>query len=420
MRSGHLGRGAWLAWTILCTSLCVTSVEAQSPVVCAAFDDPELLARIRGQTRDLPISLVSAPSAEVSHPTAEQLQAIARERAAEFVVSVDQEPNGARTVYVFDARASELRVRTAPAPDRKHRFARSAAAETVALIVRGELSDALAAHASQQVHAKPVEQSTPIAQNPPERAGPSTAPGPSGFDKVASTAQETRPSTTKPAEKPARDQEASAAEPAEDSEPEHENEDEDEDEPETGDAVTSFSLGAPQLSLELAARASTPIDSRYFLGAGLSLRLSFDYFSVGVTGSTTLPDRAEIQSLALTLREHGVGLDMLARLPLTAAFELGMGAAGRWLFYRRSAESSSSEWNPEPADTSSTFAVGPQAELRWQLVQHLGVSVRIGLDVLLSPVSWRYRLDTNPRDRIELEQQNRTQPWLSVGVYGSM
>jgi hypothetical protein len=404
MRSGHLGRGAWLAWMILCTCLCVTSVHAQSPVVCAAFDDAELLARIRGQTRDLPISLISA-TADLSHPTATQLQAIARERAADFVVSVDQDPNGSRTVYVFDARAEELRVRTAPAPDRKHRFARSAAAETVALIVRGELSDALAARASQQAQA--AQAAKEIAQTPPPPARAPAASTPSN-----TTSQPITRPTSKPAEKPAQN-EARAEELTEQaSEPEPE--------PEPDNTTSSISLGPPQLSLELAARASTPIDTRYFLGAALHLRLSFDYFSVGVTGSTTLADRAEIQGLALTLREHGVGIDALAHLPLTAAFRVGLGATGRWLFYRRSAESGRSEWTPEPADTTSTFAIGPQAELRWQFAQHLGMSVRIGLDVLLRPVSWNYRLDTNARVPIELERQNRTEPWVSVGVYGSM
>ena len=141
---------------------------------------------------------------------------------------------------------------------------------------------------------------------------------------------------------------------------------------------------------------------------------------MGITGSSTLADQRDIQGLTLSLREHSVGIDAFAHLPLTAAIELGLGAAGRLLFYRRSAESGNPEWNPEPANTSSTFAIGPQAELRWQLVEHLGLSIRIGLDVLLRPISWRYRLDTSPRDPIELERQNRTQPWLSVGVYGSL
>ncbi|HTU63115.1 MAG TPA: hypothetical protein VMF89_31865, partial [Polyangiales bacterium] len=261
--------------------------------------------------------------------------------------------------------------------------------------------------------------------DPLERAGPSSVSSPPDAGRETSTAQVARSATSKPAERPKTNEVTRAAESTGDSEHEHEHEhdstehDSTEHEHEPDD-TNPISLGPPQLSLELAARASTPIDSRYFFGVALSLRLSLDYFSLGVTGSTTLADRAEIQSLALTLREHGVGIDALAHLPLTAAFRLGLGATGRWLFYRRSAESGSPEWNPEPADTSSTFAVGPQAELRWQLVEHLGVSVRIGLDVLLRPVSWRYRLDTNPRVPIELERQNRTEPWLSVGVYGSM
>jgi len=413
MRSGHLGRGAWLAWTILCTWMCVTSVHAQSAVVCAGFDDAELLARIRGQTRDLPISLSSSPSTDLSHPSAAQLQAVAREQSADFVVSVDQDSNGARTVYVFDARAGELRVRAAPAPDRKHRFARSAAAETVALIVRGELSDALAARESEQREAG--RETTPITETPPDRAGPPPASSTSARDVTSQPV--TRSTPNKAPEKPATQSEASTEEPEEEEPEEEEPEPEPEPEP---DSTTPISLGPLTLSLELAGRASTPIDERYFLGAAISLRVSLDYFSLGVTGNTTLADRREIQGLALTLREHGIGIEALAHLPLTAAFRLGLGVAGRFLFYRRSTESGNAEWNPEPANTSSTIALGPQAELRWQLVEHLGLSVRFGLDVLLRPVSWRYRLDTNQRDPIELERQNRTEPWLSVGVYGSL
>jgi hypothetical protein len=377
------------------------------------LDDAELLARIRGQTRDLPISLFSDTSIRVSHPSEAQLQAIARQHSAEFVVSVDQEPNGSRSVYVLDVRAAELRVRSAPAPDRKHRFARSAAAETVALIVRGELSDALAARASRASEEARGKESTPSAATPPEHASPANAtPGEPSTSATARTV--TRPDSTTRAAEPGtsgpgiRDEDED-----EDKDDEHEDEDEDED-------GGGFSLGIPPISLELAGRASTAIDDRYFFGALLNVRLSFDYFSVGVTASSTLANRAEIQGLTLTLREHGFGVDALAHLPLTAATRLGLGVAGRWLFYRRSGESGNPEWNPEPADTSSTLAVGPQAELRWQLLQHLGASVRIGLDVLLRPISWRYRLDTNPRVPIELERQNRAQPWLAVGVYGNL
>jgi hypothetical protein len=312
-------------------------------------------------------------------------------------------------------------VRTAPAPDRKHRFARSAAAETVALIVRGELSDALAARASQQVDAAKASS--------PERAGTTNAPAIEP-NQSSTSPPVARAANTKTPQKPAVNSEPSTREAEKaseqeaqeepDAEAQLEPEPEPEPEPEGTSADGSSWLSPRQLSLELTGRASTPIDGRYFIGIALNLRLSFDYLSIGVTASSTLANRAEIQALTLTIREHGIGIDVLAHLPLTAAARIGLGAAGRWLFYRRSAQSGNPEWNPEPADTSSTFALGPQAELRWQLANHLGVSIRIGLDVLIRPVSWRYRLDTNPRVPIELERQNRSEPWLAVGVYGSL
>ena len=370
-------------------------------MVCAGFDDAELLARIRGQTRDLPVRLISAAPVELLHPAQSELQALAREYSAEFVVTVDQQPNGSRTVYVLDVRAAELRVRSTPAPDRRHRFARSAIAETVALIVRGELSDALAAHAAQSPPAQESARSdaTTVEQPPAER----------------DVSEPNRATTSAPA--------SPTLAPAESDEPadvaasadtyEHQRR-----------GVRKGSepswLGPPTLSLELAGRVSVPMADRYFLGAALGLRLSFAHLSVGLSASSTLPNRAQRQGLTLGLREHSVGLDAFAHLQLTAAALVGLGVTGRWLFYRRSAESSAPEWNAEPADTSSTLAIGPQAELRWQLLQPLGLAVRAGLDVLLRPISFRYRTETNQSDPNELERQNRVAPWLAVGVYGSL
>jgi hypothetical protein len=420
MKSGHVGRClAWLAWIVICASAsvtctCVTRVHAQSRVVCAGFDDAELLARVRGQTRDLPIVLVTAASANVTQPSAEQLQAIARDNAAELVVSVDEEPNGARVVYVFDARTAELRVRKTPAPQRKQRFARSAAAETLALIVRGELSDILRARALE----------ARAASEPPS----TVSSGSSATSSEPSTARTERArSEAKATAKPApREEPAAAAQTEPEPEPEPEPEAPEATEPEATEPEATEPdpgpswLSTTQLSLELAGRVSTPVSKRYFWSGALTLRWSFEHASIGVTAATSLANRAEREGLTLTLREHSVGIDVLAHLPVSAAFRLGFGAAGRLSLYQRTANSSDPSWRPEPSSTSRSVALGPQAELRWQLAEHIGVNVRIGLDVLLRPVSWRYSPDASTRVPVELERQNRTEPWLSLGVFGSL
>lgn len=436
MRSGHVSGGrARLACAafyalalsgIFVTGACVTRVYAQSPVVVAGVDDAELLSRIRGQTRDLPIALIRADAAALSRPSAAQLQTIARAHDAEFVVHVEQEANGGRVVYVLDVLADELRLRAAPAPQRRHRFARSAAAETIALIVRGELADALAARASQTKPA-PSTESTASPNPQSGRASPAnTAQTPTDQAQTTraqtTTKQAAQPSTARaqpPEPKPEqKDEPQPEPEPAQKDEPEREETEELEDTADSGPPSTWFI--PTQLSLEVAGRISTPITDRYFFGAALSLRCTFDYISIGLTGGSSLVDRANIQGLTLSLRERAIGFEAFVHLPLPARFSAGLGATGRWLFYQRNAASSDPDWRPEPADTSTTFAVGPQLELRWQLAEPIGVSVRFGLDVLLRPVSWRYRLDTNPRVPVELEHQNRTVPWLSLGVFGSL
>jgi hypothetical protein len=273
----------------------------------------------------------------------------------------------------------------------------------VALIVRGELSDALSARASES-------------KNTPSRA-----------PDVGTAAAEVASTTSTPVRSPASKNTAAprvatAPKPAVQLRAAETEETDSAEEPDVSRAYAGprFSLGPSQLSLELAGRVSSAVAGRYFFGAALNLRLSFDHFSVGITGSSTLADRAVLQGLTLTLREHGVGVDVLGHVPLSASFRVGLGAAGRWLFYRRNAASGDPGWQPAPAGTATSFAVGPQLELRWQLAQHLGLGIRIGLDVLLRPVSWRYRLDTNPRVPVELEAQNRVASWLSVGVHGSL
>lgn len=418
MKSGHARfRRVCAAWALACAWLCVARVQAQqaqSPVVCAAFDDAELLARIRGQTRDLPIRLVPAPDESVTQPTAAQLLTIARSHKAEFVVSVDQEPGAARVVYVFDALTSELRVRTAPAPDRKHRFGRSAAAETVALIVRGELSDALAVREEREA-AESHGTDTPAAPGrnsasvnaPPEQ--PSQRAQATPADEPAAPPA-TPPKRAEPRRKPARTQRVEAVpdepEPAPEQEPEP--------------ASTGSWLDGSQLSLELAGRASMVVARRYFFGGALGLRWTLRNLSLGVTGSMSLADSAERQGLTLSLREQTVSAEALGHVPLSAALTAGFGIAGRLSFYRRTASSADPTWKPQPSETSTTAALGPLAELRWQLQQHIGIGIRIGLDVLLRPVTFRYRLDTNTSDPVELERQNRVAPWLSLGVYGSL
>jgi hypothetical protein len=113
-------------------------------------------------------------------------------------------------------------------------------------------------------------------------------------------------------------------------------------------------------------------------------------------------------------------VEALAHLPLSAAFSAGLGAAVRLSSYSRSASSRDPSWKPQPSETNTTAAIGPIAELRWQFHQHVGVAIRIGLDVLLQPVTFRYSLDTKTSLPIELERQNRGEPWLSLGVFGSL
>lgn len=427
MRSGHLGlHRAWLAWALVCVLGHIAPAHAQTPVLCTGACDGALFARIRGQTRDLPIRLINAPREGLRQPSAERLQEFAAEHAARFVVAIERAPSGARAVYVYDTRSRDLRVRGAPPPARRDRFGRSAASETVALIVRGELSDALKARASDvQRGSAPTETTSSTASQPgtgprdasTERAGEAAtvsndarqAPqrtGQSSDTHPAATATPAQPSGTRPSprQSPSRERQSADTDGL----------------PQTASDTTSASawLQPVGVTFELAARLSTPNEQRYFVGPNLCARLFMGALSLGMSGSVSMESRSVVRGLELSLREYTLGLEALAHLQLTRTLRGGLGIAGRWLFYRRqtAATAGASDWALEPARIATSLAVGPLLDLRWQLAQHLGMTLRIGLDIVLRPLSLRVRSQQNGNLLQELERMRRLEPWITLGA----
>ena len=126
-------------------------------------EDEELVRRIRGQTVDLDLSLVPV-RAESSSPTVAlqfaRAHALAAAHQAQAVIWFRTDENGALVVYIADPGRDRLFERAIPQtsadPD-----ARSAAAETAALVVRSALRALLAGSPIGAPRTRPTEKPVP-------------------------------------------------------------------------------------------------------------------------------------------------------------------------------------------------------------------------------------------------------------------
>lgn len=460
MRSGQVGHGqAWLACALAVLAwLYAASAHAQATVVYAGMPDAELFARIRGQTRDLPIVLHQTPSRAPRKPDSAELRALADQTDAELVVTVERLPSGAHAVYVYDAATGELRTRMAPAARRHDRFARSAAAETIALIVRGELSDALANRrtnapvapgstqsgvASAKGEGAPGQSRANRTDGTTDTSGPRPSQAPTGVAGSASARQPdksvrappiepppggsratSQPQQQRPAfesqggDQPQENENQASSEGAETDDEIRDDRDEGQEQDEAQERDNRPWLSQVAFSIAVGGRLSTPSAERFLFGPALGLHLRLGNLSVGVVGTTSTSSRAEIQRLRIGLREHSVGLEILGTFSVLRGLALGIGGAGRWLLYQRETSSSDPNWVPQPARTLTSIALGPLLQLRWEPLGFLGLDVRIGLDGVLSPLSLRYATnELGPGDAVELERQRRWEPWVALGVF---
>ena len=425
MRSGHASRtrlahGA-LAWAAVL--FCASLAAAQPHVACVEPANPELAARIRGQTRDLPLRLSYVSAQLGANPTPEQLHALAKQHAAQLVVQVTPLPGGAHVVRVYDPERRELRKRSAPAPSRRERWSRSAAAETIALIVRGELSDVLRARAAEP---GPASDST-LAQT---RSGPSEGAanklGPSGSaangDSSSRAAPTPATSVDTPAAPPQRDAE-SRAQPAP---PERDAASRTQPAPlpaaellSTSPPSTSGSgsLALDSIALGLGMRLSYAAPSRLFAAPLVSVALRFTHIAVGISASTSLSDEARAETLTIWLREHAVAAELALRLPLGSQWELSAGPTAGALLHSRTVLSPDPSWELRRQHTSSSAVLGLRAALRFVLSSHLSVSLRGGFDYMLRPLHFAVAPRSDPDAPRDVAELNALQPLADLALY---
>jgi hypothetical protein len=357
MESGHCKQRALPFFLVFLASWFAASQAAAAPrVVCVDPQDSQLVARIQGQTRDLGIELAWLADDSRSVPTAPGLAELAQRSAAEYVVVVQPSAAGGLTVYVYDAARKLLRERAVPpARDGEH-LAASTMAETAALIVRGELSAALAL-AKEEAETKasaPAPPPPPAPEPAPPTPPPHVAPPPAA--------------------------------------PRHE----------------------PVLSLAAAIRVSAPGAGLWLGGAGLGVRLGWSVLELGVLVGTTLPADLQQEALRVSLRRHDLELEAFARLRLAPQLALLLGAGAGVVVYARKTQSTGSAQMKTPDNASWSALLGPRAELRWQFAHSVSAAARVGVDFIPQPTHLTYQ---NPdQTRASLGELVAYEPWAALGL----
>ena len=340
--------------------------DERARVVCIDPHDPELVARIEGQTRDLEIALRWLDQPLGAEPTAAELAQLAHDQTAQFVVVVQPNATAGLDVYVYAAAQHALRTRQVPRPVGAARLAASTVAETAALIVRGELSAVLSGEAT--------------IPNPPE-----TPAGPSAEAASQSQSPAAVSSTQSPAQ-------AASLEPA--------------------------AHGGTGIVLAAGLRASLAAAHHALGGPWLSVSLALSSVELGLAASTTLPNQLHDASVRVALRRHALGIEALARLALAARVELGAGVAIGLAFYPRQTRlGTGSGLRETAASTSWTPTFGPVVGLRWRFVARGGLALRLGLDVNSRPTHFVYDDVSMTSGSVELAKLNVLEPWGLAALF---
>jgi hypothetical protein len=354
MGSGHSKQRALpIVLAFLANWLVVGHVAAAPRVVCVDPQDSQLVARIQGQTRDLGISIEWVREPASAAPAATQLADLARRSAADFVVSVQPSAAGGLTVYIYGAAHAALRQRDVPLPHDSERLAASTMAETAALIVRGELSAALASakeEAEAQTH---VPAKVPVVA--PQKATPPTPP-------------------VKPAPEP--DERA--------------------------------------LSLAASVRVSAPGAGLVLGGARFGVRYRWSAVELGIAFGTTLPAELQRDALSVSLRRHDAQLEAFGQLHLARELALLLGAGAGVVVYARTTRSTDSSSMKTPDHPSWSALLGPIAELRWRFAHSVAATARVGVDFILQPT--RFTAHNPDGTSTSLGDLAPYEPWAALGL----
>jgi hypothetical protein len=391
--------------------LCFTRSANAAPVRVACVDpgNRELRARIEGQTRDLALQMIWVARQGDAPPGATSLAQIAKRYGARLVVALQPSAAGGSSVYVYDSAQRVLRVRQVPPPRNGDRMAQSTAAETAALIIRGELSAALAALHEPGSEPSSNQDGPSSSEEPaPSQSGegkPVPSPGKTPQERKGPQTAQQEPQTPRDGSK----KPPASPEPPEEPPPE-------EPPPEAGSGLPEAARPERVLTLEAGLRVSAPGAGVLLAGAWLSGRLALNRVEMGLGASTTLPSDLARGANRIALRRHAIAAELSALVVWGYDLELWLGVSAGLALHHRETRNADAELDPQPARTTPGFVFGPLAEARWRFAPNLGLSLRAGVDFLLQPPRFTYGQPQAPR---ELARLAPYEPFVSLALFAN-
>jgi hypothetical protein len=294
--------------------------EGAERVLLIAPAEPELLARILGQTQDLGVSL------DVTHEPlpqdADSARVQGRARGAAIVVWSQARGSAGFTLYVLEVDGTQLRTREVSTPE-KETLASSTTAEMAALVVRSELSALLS-----EIRAK----------NELNAASRVPSPGP------AQPAARTQASAT-------------------------------EGQPTTAPPMRPWAV-------TVAYRPSLPFPKTFAHGFALGVRRDLSRFAVGLSGIGALPLSLSQDATEIRIHRLQIRLEGLMRFPLLSRLELALGLAASVGFDFRSTEKVAPSMVGTADATTVSGAFGLLGQLEWRFSDRVGTVLGLGADAV--------------------------------------
>lgn len=322
----------------------------------------ELTARIRGQTRDLGISLAEAESAATLNAGAAADAGNAQ--SADLVVWAESNSATGLTVHILELETGQLRSRAVSTPANEA-LASSTTAEMGALVVRSELSallgerqarhEAAAQAAAAAAASASSRQSTPSAQPP--------------------AASETQPAARV--------------------------------------APRPFGPSGPWL-LAFGYRPDRPFKSAWAHGFALAARRDLGGFALGLAASVALPVTATKADNRISLQRTQLRLEGLKQWIVVPRVRLALGLAASLALDRRSTERANEDYEATSPSMSPSGSFGLFAEAQFLFVPGVGGFVAGGADA----VPWRTKFVVEDgMQQTTVATLSWLDPWVMVGLF---
>jgi hypothetical protein len=318
---------------LACVLGLVSIARADAARVVLLLDprDPDLAARVEGQSGDLPVKLrvMAAPAA--AQPTPAALRALMAEHTADALVWMHATDAGDYTLVVLDASTGETRTRQVQVALGGDVLAASARREALAIVVRAELK-ALVDREHEASAAARRDASTP----------------------QASVASESRPRASRAA--------ASLVSRS------------------SNDTSTQSALRPLRLlgGWDLTWAGPGHVAHAFMLQAGVRLGA----FELAIHAAFGWPRTLGDTALSADVARHALTAAVFAQLPLSAATRLLVGVQAGVLLFARTTEVHDPTLTKTPNQNSVSAAIGPNLSLRWLAFGQAGFELGLSLSAV--------------------------------------